>query len=199
MAPFFQTAKRLFTAAAALFVGFSNLLANGLWGALAFLLVPGMWLGFFDLRHLSVVQLAVSALLVVSAAAGARALYRRTKLRALIFAAAAAVFAFAPTFAASPSEKYGALALAVIAVVVTVYSLLVKNPAELLDRITKRRRGTHRTAGSHWTAAGEPKRSYRSRAEADEVSKRQSHQTGELMNPYQCTTCRRWHVGHARR
>ena len=58
---------------------------------------------------------------------------------------------------------------------------------------TSLRRGPH----SHTGARGRPKVAYATRDEALAAARRLSRD-GSTMSVYQCDTCARWHVGHAK-
>jgi hypothetical protein len=57
-------------------------------------------------------------------------------------------------------------------------------------------RKIHRTAFSHYTSSGAAKRAYPTLAQAQAVAVRQTEQTHEQMDAYQCSQCREYHVGH---
>lgn len=90
----------------------------------------------------------------------------------------------------------GTLAVLVIALGLVGFVLYWSNRHG--DR--RRNSGTslRRGPNAHTTTRGQAKKAYATREEALQHASRLGARDGAAMSVYQCPTCAKWHVGHAR-
>lgn len=104
----------------------------------------------------------------------------------------------ARSFVAASSIDPSLLIVGGIAVGVTLGRLVLRALNRARHRSKQPSTIITRGAGSHFRSDGRPKVTYRTQSEAQAAALRDMHRFGESVNPYKCSDCTGWHVGHAR-
>ena len=90
------------------------------------------------------------------------------------------------------------LTLAVLLVAVATVALVISWSGRVGGRNRTGGTSLHRGNHSHVTSRGRPKVAYANREAAEVQARQLSMRHGSSMNVYQCESCAKWHVGHAK-